>query len=60
MYRHRPAASPRATLWRAMIRDAAEGYLAVVAERGEEIPAETFGSVVAEIEVPVPATAAVA
>jgi hypothetical protein len=39
-----------------MIRDAAQGSLALAAERGEELPAETFGTVVAEIDVPVPAT----
>ncbi len=41
-----------------MIRDAAEGYLAVAAERGAEIPGESFGTVVAEIEVTAPVTAA--
>jgi predicted RNase H-like HicB family nuclease len=44
----------------AMIRDAAEGYLAVAAERGEEILEEAFGTVVAEIEVPAPVSVAVA
>lgn len=41
----------------AMIKDAATGYLAVLAERGEEIPEETFGTIVAEIDVPLPASA---
>jgi len=43
-----------------MIQDAATGYLAVAAERGEEIPEEAFGTVVAEIEVPAPVAEAVA
>ena len=44
----------------AMIRDAAAGYLAVAAERGEEILGEAFGPVVAEIDVPAPVAEAVA
>ena len=44
----------------AMIQDAATGYLAVAAELGEDLPEEAFGTVVAEIEVPVPVAAAVA
>jgi antitoxin HicB len=41
----------------AMAQDAAEGMLAVMAEYGEEIPEEEPGTVVASIEVAVPALA---
>lgn len=41
----------------AMIKDAATGYLAVLVEGGEDMPEESFGTIVAEIEVPLPAPA---
>lgn len=44
----------------AMIEDAAAGYLAVSAERGEEILEEASGTVVVAIDVPAPVAAAVA
>ena len=44
----------------AMIRDAAEGYLAVAAERGEVVLEEAPGTVVAEIDVQAPVAEAVA
>lgn len=42
----------------AMAQDAAAAMLAVAAERGEEIPTEAPGAVVASVEVPVPAAVA--
>lgn len=44
----------------AMIEDAAAGYLAVSAERGEELPVEAPGTAVVAIDVPTPVAAAVA
>ena len=44
----------------AMIQDAAAGYFAAAAELGEDVPEDAFGTVVTEIEVPVPVAEAVA
>lgn len=44
----------------AMIEDAAAGYLAVSAERGEDLLEEAPGTVVVAIEVPAPVVEAVA
>jgi predicted RNase H-like HicB family nuclease len=38
----------------AMARDAAAGMLAVMAARGDELPEEPFGTLVAEVDVPFP------
>jgi predicted RNase H-like HicB family nuclease len=42
----------------AMAQDAATASIAVAAERGEEIPTEAPGAVVASVEVPVPVAVA--
>ena len=44
----------------AMAQDAAAGMLAVMADRGDDVPTEPAGAVVASVEVPAPAAAAVA
>jgi antitoxin HicB len=43
-----------------MIQDAATGYLAVAAERGEDVSEEAPGTVVVALDVPAPVVAALA
>ncbi len=44
----------------AMAQDAAAGMLAVMADRGDDVPIEPAGAVVASVDVPTPGTEDVA